>query len=48
MGIPLLLFGKERKIGFGHLVPRPRNYSEQLTRVVFLKALYCPAQFISF
>jgi hypothetical protein len=37
MGIPLLLFGKEREMGFGHLVPRPRNYSKQLTRVVFLK-----------
>jgi hypothetical protein len=37
MEIQLLLFGKEREIGFGHLVPRPRNYSEQLTRVDYLK-----------
>ena len=37
MGIPLVLFGKEREIGFGHLMPRPGNNSEQLTRVVFLK-----------
>ena len=37
MGIPLVLFGKEREIGFDHLVPRPGNNSEQLTRVVFFK-----------
>jgi hypothetical protein len=42
MEIPLLLFGKEREIGFDHLVPRPRNYSEQLTRVVFLKGTVHP------
>jgi hypothetical protein len=35
MGIPLVLFGKEREIRFGHLVPRPGNNSEQLTRVFF-------------
>jgi hypothetical protein len=40
MGIPLLLFGKERELGFGHLVPRPRNYSGQLT-LVFFFFKYC-------
>jgi hypothetical protein len=35
MGIPLVLFGKENEIGFSHLLPRPRNCLEQLTRVVF-------------
>lgn len=35
MGIPLVIFSNERKIGFDHLARRPGNYSKQLTRVVF-------------